>query len=372
MDKYANQDRGNISEYEEYFAGMDKSMQQKIALTTAHFPSHGSIADMGSGSGSGTYDLAKLYSSLQLIGIDINPVTVAYSNKHYQAKNLEFKVGDIAENIFAENSLDWILNSSVLHHVTSFNEFDVNLIINTISNQVDQLKQNGVLIIRDFVVPDSAEKEVFLDLPNKDGSLSGDIPKLSSAALFEIFARDFRCSLHKSSPVPYRKLGPVGTDLVRFQTLLRYAAEFVLRKDYRDHWSPELLEEYTYFSQSEFETSFRRKNLRIIVSMPLWNPWIVENRFVEKFYLSDLNEEPITFPPTNFLIVGEKVAAGEGVQLSEVKTADNDSSSQKSFLKLSAYRQKSTKQIFELAERPNQTIDILPWFENDNGQIRFS
>src|SRR6188472_2900465 len=105
MSKYSKQDRGNLSAYEEYFAGMDASMQQKIALTTAHFPSHGKIADMGSGSGSGTFDLARLYRDLQLIGVDINPVTVEYSQKHYQAGNLKYVVGDIADKVFPEKSL---------------------------------------------------------------------------------------------------------------------------------------------------------------------------------------------------------------------------------------------------------------------------
>ncbi len=368
MENYAKQDRGNLSEYEEYFAGMDKSMQQKIALTTAHFPSHGKIADMGSGSGSGTFDLARLYRGLKLIGVDINPVTVEYSNKHYQAENLEYITGDIAENVFPGNSLDGILDSSVLHHVTSFNDFDVNQIIKTISNQVKQLKQDGVLIIRDFVVPDGAEKQVFLDLPTDDGKEIGEISEISTAALFEIFARDFRCSLNKTSPVPYQKLGLVSQNFIRFQTSLRYATEFVLRKDYRDHWSPELLEEYTYFSQIDFEESFRKENLRIVVSIPLWNPWIVENRFVKKFYLSDLNGKYLNYPPTNYLIVGEKIADGEGVQLSE-RSSREINSNDRSFLKLSAYLNKNTKQIYELAERPNQTIDLLPWFENETGQI---
>lgn len=368
MEKYAKQDRGNLSEYEEYFAGMDKSMQQKIALTTAHFPSHGKIADMGSGSGSGTFDLARLYRGLKLIGVDINPVTVEYSNNHYQAENLSFKVGDIAENVFPENSLDGILDSSVLHHVTSFNDFDVKQIIKTISNQVKQLKQDGVLIIRDFVVPDEANKLVFLDLPINDGKEIGEISEISTASLFEIFARDFRCSLNLDSPVPYEKLGLVRQNFVRFQTTLRYATEFVLRKDYRDHWSPELLEEYTYFSQADFEESFRKENLRIVVSMPLWNPWIVKNRFAGKFILSDLDEKSLNFPPTNYLIVGEKIADSEGVQLSERSSKEIDSSD-RSFLKLTAYLNKNTKQTYELAERPNQTIDLLPWFENENGQI---
>jgi hypothetical protein len=50
---YEKQHRGTQAAYEAYFAGMDSSMQQKIALTTAHFPVRGRIADMGSGSGRG-------------------------------------------------------------------------------------------------------------------------------------------------------------------------------------------------------------------------------------------------------------------------------------------------------------------------------
>lgn len=370
MNKYAKQDRGNFSEYEEYFAGMDASMQQKIALTTAHFPSRGRIADMGSGSGSGTFDLARLYRDLQLVGVDINPVTVEYSNNHYRAANLKYVTGDIAEKVFADASLDGILDSSVLHHVTSFNGFDAAQITKTLRNQVAQLKPGGVLIIRDFVVPDESEKRVFLDLPTADGKDSGETGELSSAALFEVFARDFRSSLNLSEPVPYKKHAAPHAGFARFETSLKYAAEFVLRKDYRDHWEPELLEEYTYFSQPDFEAGFRKESLRVIVAMPLWNPWIVENRFRDKFYLSDLNENSLHFPPTNFLIVGEKVAPGEGVLLSERETIVTGLDfAEKNFLKLKAYRHKETNQIYELAERPNQTIDLLPWFEDENGQL---
>ena len=87
---YAGQDRGNISEYEEYFAGMDASMQQKIALTTAHFPSHGTIADMGSVRAAELLILPDFIRDLKLIGVDINPVTVEYSRNHYKAENLDF------------------------------------------------------------------------------------------------------------------------------------------------------------------------------------------------------------------------------------------------------------------------------------------
>lgn len=363
--KYEKQHRGDTSAYETYFAGMDASMQQKIALTTAHFPPRGRVADMGSGSGRGTFDLARLYHGLELIGVDINPVSVEQSEQKFQSANLKYAVGDIAEKVFAESSLDGILDSSVLHHVTSFNNYDLQQIYKTLDNQVAQLKNGGALIIRDFVVPEGGQENVFLDLPTADGKTDGTIPELSTAALFEVFARDFRSSQNMTAGVPFKKHESPRQNFVRFELKMRAAAEFVLRKDYRNDWDAELIEEYTYFSQKDFERAFEERGLRIVVSMPLWNPWIVENRYVGKFYLASPDGKTRTFPPTNFLIVGEKVASDEGVVLREKEVEEINTPK---FLRLKAYREKATNRIFELTERPNQTIDLLPWFD-DGGQI---
>ena len=364
-DIYLKQHRGDASAYENYFAGMDASMQQKIALTTAHFPTRGTIADMGSGSGSGTFDLARLYHNLELVGVDINPVAVEQSAEKYQAANLKFETGDIADQVFPENSLDGILNSSVLHHVTSFNDYDIRQIARTLRNQVAQLKTGGALIIRDFVVPENGDETIFLDLPTNDGDAAGDIENLSTAALFEVFARDFRSSVNRNDGVPFLKHASSRAGFVRFETKMRAAAEFVLRKDYRRDWNAELIEEYTYFTQSEFENAFRANGLRTVVSVPLWNPWIVENRFAGKFFISNKAGENLPFPPTNFLIVGEKLPDGEGYEITESAETETESPT---FLKLNYYRHTQTGQIFELAMRPNQTIDVLPWFDRD-GQI---
>jgi ubiquinone/menaquinone biosynthesis C-methylase UbiE len=354
---YGKQHRGSAAAYESYFAGMDSSMQQKVALTTAHFPVRGRIADMGSGSGRGTFDLASLYHGLELVGVDVNPISVERAHEKFQRPNLSYVVGDISQMVFPANSLDGILDSSVLHHVTSFNNFDVKRVLTTLDNQVAQLKPGGVIIIRDFVIPDGPE-QVFLDLPLTDG-------ELSTAGLFEVFAREWRSSVNPNGPVPYEALESPRDGFARFQLTLRAAAEFVLRKDYRADWKTEVLEEYTYLSQAQFEAAFRARGLRVVTSRPLWNPWIVRNRFENKFYLSDLDERALPFPPTNYLIVGEKVDASEGVELYEAR---NEVLAAPKFLKLSAYRHKETNEVWELVERPHQTIDILPWIE-DEGQV---
>src|SRR5918997_2334851 len=144
---YEKQHRGTQADYEAYFAGMDTSMQQKVALTTAHFPVRGRIADMGSGSGRGTYDLACLYGGLELVGVDINPVSVGRAAREFRRPNLSYVEGDISQMVFPRESLDGVLDSSVLHHVTSFNDFDVRRVFGTLARQVAQLKTGGVIIV---------------------------------------------------------------------------------------------------------------------------------------------------------------------------------------------------------------------------------
>lgn len=363
---YSKQDRGTLADYEKYFAGMDASVQQKVALTTAHFPTRGRVADMGSGSGRGTFDLACLYQNLELIGVDINPVSVAHAAAAYQRPNLRYQVGDISLQVFADHSLDGILNSSVLHHVTSFNNFDVRRVEATLDHQIAQLKTGGVIIIRDFLIPGAGTETVHLDLPETDGAAEGSIKDLSTAALFERFASDWRSSLNRHASLPLDRLAPQRAGFARYRVSLRVAAEFVLRKDYRADWETELLEEYTYFTQAEFEQAFRARGLRIVASMPLWNPWIVQHRFAGRFFLSDGHEHALPFPPTNYLIVGEKVKAGAGVELLEEQPRNLDTPH---FLTLSFHRHQASGAIYELAERPNLTVDLLPYYASPEGRI---
>ncbi len=251
---YTKQDRGDAEAYAKYYAGMDKTMRQKVALTTAMFPTEGVVADMGSGSGQASADLAALYPSLKVVGVDVNPKSVQYGREHYKNTNLSFTLGDIADKIFPDASLDGILDSSVLHHVTSFNDFSLARLYQGLDHQAAQLKNNGILVIRDFVAPNGPQTAV-LTLPTS-GAQEGPVAGLSLAALFKRFARDFKSSIHRQGGVPYKELPATDWGSARFELDHRSAVEFILRKDYRrddPHWGSELLEEYTYMTQAQFE-----------------------------------------------------------------------------------------------------------------------
>ena len=360
---YDQQDRGSHDAYATYFAGMDMSMQQKVALTTAHFPTTGAVADMGSGSGRGTFDLASLHPELDLVGVDINPAAIASARATFQRANLRYVHGDIADPVFPPGSLDGILDSSVLHHVTSFTGYSTARLETCLDHQVAALRAGGVLIIRDFVAPDGPD-EVTLDLAADDGDNDGDIPALSTWALWRRYAANVRNSRYRPGDLPWRDLGASGPGRQRLACTLRDAQEFILRKDYRRDWDVELLEEYTYWTQAEFVRALEKRGLRLIVAAPIRNPWIIANRYRGKIALGDMDGGDLPFPPTNILVVGQKTAAGQGTRL---RMTSQSTIPKPSFLTLQTWTG-SDGSAYDLVERPGRTIDIVPWFRRD-GQL---
>jgi SAM-dependent methyltransferase len=352
---YEQQARGARSAYERYLAGMDTSMRQKVALTAAHLLAQGTVADMGMGSGAGSFALASLYPSLDVVGVDVNPTMVELAREKYRLPNLSFVTGDIATECFPAASLDGIFDSSVLHHVTTFTGYDYDAAERALEAQVRQLRTHGTLIVRDFLDPGSGA--VVLELPARDGDDSEEPRTCSTASLFVRFAREFR-KLDAAPGFAFEELEP-RDGVRRFRIPLKLAAEFVLRKDYRADWDTEVLEEYTYFTQARFEAIYARLGLRLLASTPLWNPWIVRHRYEGKFVLRDAAGDEVEPPPTNYLIAGEKVGPGEGVRFEEGAMVPPPG-----FLELQHHRNRVTGLVMDLVRRPHPTVDVLPWFES--------
>ncbi len=357
---YEKQDRGSSTDYARYLAGMDASMRQKVALTAAHLLCEGRVADMGTGSGTASHALAQLYPRLEVVGVDVSETMVTLARARYQLPNLSFVVGDAAALVFEHEALDGILASSMLHHVTSFSDYDPQAARRALEAQAAQLREHGVLVVRDFLDP--GDHEVHLDLPMDDGDKSDDPRRCSTARLFERFAREFRplsgtpgFPLVLSADVTQP---PVAHSFRRYRTRAKLAAEFVLRKDYRADWESEVKEEYTYFTQAEFESVFRELGLRVLSSTPVYNPWIIKHRYEGKFFLFGLDGTAHEPPPTNYLIVGERVSSSSGVDFRA-----GDALPPLGFLHMEHYRDVRTGEVRDLVRRPNTTLDVVPWFE---------
>jgi len=351
------QRRGSGDAYARYLASMDASMRQKVALTAAHFLCQGRVADMGMGSGSGTHALAALHPDLEVVGVDVDERMVALARERYRLPNLRFVQGDVAAPVFDERSLDGILDSSVLHHVTSFGGYRHASAGAAIETQARALKIHGVLVVRDFIAPDEPDVPVLLDLPEADGDASDDPATCSSAALLVRFAREFR-RLSAAPGFAVEELPPPGDGWRRFRLAHRHAVEFLLRKDYRTDWAQEVKEEYTWSTQRGCERLFAELGLRLLASTPIRNPWIVSHRWEGKLALRDEAGRPLQLPPTNYLIAGERVGPGDGVRFEATP-----SGSPPRFLEMTHLAHRSGGTVRDLVRRPNLTLDVVPHFD---------
>jgi ubiquinone/menaquinone biosynthesis C-methylase UbiE len=352
--------RGDREAYDRYLAGMDASMRQKVALTAAHLLCTGRVADMGMGSGSGSHALAALYPSLHVVGVDMDPNMVAIAKEKYVLPNLEFVVGDVAEAIFEDGSLDGILDSSVLHHVTSFGGYRHQNAADCLAVQARALKTHGTLIVRDFLATEAGE--AWLDVPADDGDDSSDPRRCSTAALLERLSHEWRCLSREPGFRLTREPVTPRDGWRRYRLEKRHATEFVLRKDYRDHWEAEVKEEYTYYTQVEFERVFASLGMRVLASTPLHNPWIVHRRFEGKIALREVDDGPMGWPPTHYFIVGEKVPVEEGVRFREAGAEEPPG-----YLEMMHYQHRHDRHVRDLVRRPYVTVDVVPFFETPRG-----
>ncbi|MBK5721428.1 methyltransferase domain-containing protein [Dysgonomonas sp. Marseille-P4677] len=358
---YTDQDRGDKKSYQQYLEAMDAISVEKVASASVFFePKKGNtIVDVGMASGTSTAILAKLFPQMQIVGVDINPKMVQIAQDTYNYQNLSFREDDGEKlNTFANNSINGFFNCSAIHHITSYNGYDTNRALNTLRRQVELLKDKGVLIIRDFVKPE--EKEIIIEL-----SSINKYTQPSDAELFIQFAQTAR-SLASANErgFPIQEINGIKKDTRRFQAFYTDVVEFIRRKDYYTNWDIELQEEYGYFTQKELEEIFRELGLRIILSSPIYNQWIINNRYKNQFAIYDLSGKEIGFPPTNYLIAGEKMSGGKQIQLIRHLPVQKDS-----YLHFSSYINLRTQNIYDVVERPNNVLDILPFYKHEKGFI---
>ncbi|HEX3006314.1 MAG TPA: methyltransferase domain-containing protein [Bacteroidales bacterium] len=356
---YHSQDRGSESDYMKYLMAMDAVSVEKVASASAFFnPGEGNtIVDVGMASGLSSSILAHLFPRLNIIGVDINPKMAEIAAQTYRLPNLSFRVDDGEKlTTFEKGSVHGFFNCSSIHHITSFNGYDSGRALNTLRRQAELLAPGGMIVVRDFVKP--PETEVILQVDN----VAHD-SRPSDAELLLRFSKEARSlAPSRERGFPLKEL-PSGNGLRQFRLFYADAVEFIRRKDYYENWDIELQEEYGYFTQKEFEDIFAALGLRTITSFPIYNPWIVRNRYRGKFSLFNLHFEPIGFPPTNYLIAGEKVDTG-GTRLHLVRHLPEI---EKPFLNFGSYIDRVSGNIFDVVRRPNSVVDFVPYrAENEN------
>lgn len=348
--------------------GMDKTMAQKLAFTSAHFQlSEGArILDVGCGTGYGSYQFALFNPHLQVVALDYDRDYIERARQEYRLPNLTFVQGDARNFDGGGEKFDAIFNSSIQHEVFSFSDYSQKAVIDSLQTQMNNVRDGGIILIRDFVRPENPEAMVYLDLPNETST--GTDPKdLSAQDMLRLYAQ-WACA---EKPEPQRGFflehlaGEAEPGWQRFYLQHDWANEFILRKDYRDRFFIEAKEKYGYFTPKEYRTIPESLGARVLYTSPYANPWIVENRMKGKLRLFNENRESICLPPTNFVCVMQKVPAGDGVVVREHKVSGHELQ----YLKTESFRHRKTAEVRDLVSRPGQVFDLLPYYVHADGKV---
>lgn len=95
------------------------------------------VLDIASGSGYGTKMLAK--NAKKVYGVDISTEAVEYAKKNYNAKNIEYIVGDAASIPLSDGSIDVVVSFETIEHIPQYKKF--------LQELRRVMKPNGVLIV---------------------------------------------------------------------------------------------------------------------------------------------------------------------------------------------------------------------------------
>lgn len=341
---------------------IDPTARQKTAFTSGHFllRNGARFADMGCGWGEGSYYLALLNPQIRVVGVDNDPARLAHARQEYgHLPNLSFVEGDIEAPPPSLNGFDGFLNSSVLHHVSSYNEYRISHVVAALQNQFAALAAGGILAVRDFA---SWPKDRFVRLDLPDGK-TGDTPEtMNSPDLLLHYAHVARSlAAPQDRGFFLDELAPPAKGWRRFYLPAFWAADFLLRKDYRKSFYSEAQEEYGIFSPEGYGRVLAGLGGRVVYRGPFWNRWIVTNRWAGKARLWDEDGKPMDFPPTNYVAIVEKTPPGRSLRLGERSVARRADG----YLRLESFRNNETGAVYDMVSRPGEVMDCLPYYAKD-------
>lgn len=330
-------DSGDLTEnrdYNTYAMGMSNPTILEIKYNELKpFIKEGKIVDEGCADSALLQRIAKDFCDSDLIGVEI---TGAFINmcRHAQQQGafgrsyVHFHQRNILQPVFEPESVDTILCNSTLHELWSYDAQQKS--IDTYLQRVHkELRNGGVLAIRDVVGPENKDQQVYMLLNSTNGSndqslkecqskaeLKQHLEGLSTLATFYRFAQDYlkdmRANGREDAKYQWEEETIDGQTYIK--TTLKNATEFMTKFMYTDNWSSEMNEEFAFKSLSEWKQQLNNSGFHIIEdslrpqkgSHDYTSPYTKKHFWDGNITLYNTQLEQIPYPVTNMILVGIK------------------------------------------------------------------
>ena len=353
---------------------MEKTIPQKIAVCAAHLMlEDGSIVlDAGCADGIATAYFALANPTIQVIGLDYDAQFIAKAQEKYShIPNVKFIQDDLRNFNLGDVKLDAIVNLSILHEPYSYTGYRKKTVEEIIEAELKNLKPNGVIINRDFVMPDNPNQMVYMALYTEDDSGSSAPENMSYSELLELYSKE-AMAFDNKDPSGHIKGFLIEDHTARlcnfdlglpknwkiFYLPHHFAWEFIWRKEYRDRFQPEANEKYGFWTMNEHIQEPEKLGGRVLYAAHYENPWIYQNWYESKAALFDKNLKPLPLPPSNFISVIEKPNNENTINFREHRKSDMVPS----YLQISSFKNKETRGKYDMISRPGgDVVDVFPY-----------
>jgi ubiquinone/menaquinone biosynthesis C-methylase UbiE len=355
-----------IAEYKAILNSIPDAIIRKAWFTMAHLVLQpgARIADMGCSEGALTFAMAVMNPDYHYIGVDSDRNLIRQARDLYTLPNLEFICSDISTSVLPDNSVDAIINSYILHEVYSQQSCNENAVTDVIENHFRCLKQDGLLFIRDFSLPETSY--VLLEFPDEPSHPEQGIHGLSEPELLIQYSEKARPREDMSHRGFYlEELPPRFPQTRLFRLPYKWAYEFILRKDDREYWEEELHKEYAFFTERDMRRTLKNLDARLLYTAPHWDQNIIKSRFDKKFKLFDENGKLLGNPPTSFITLAQKVGEKKSLLLLERRPSRTPNKN----VRIVAMRDEIDGRIQDIVCRDEEIVEILP-YRVENNQLK--
>lgn len=323
------------------------------------------VIDAGCNDGSMTYAMSSIFPNVKVTGIDLDANLLIAAEEKYKHANLDFRRANLFESFAPSGSVDAVINSFVLHEVYSESLYNERLISKILERQYDALKENGYILIRDYVLPTSGEY-VLIELKDK-GISSDDIEKMSEADFLIWYSEKARSKSDTDAAGFYMdELPPNYPGTRLFRLPIKWAYEFILRKDDRKKLRDTLTKEYAFYTEQEFRRELGNLGARVVYTAPHWDEGFLKTRYDGKVRMYREDGTSIGPPPTSYIIVAQKVSENKSQILQERRTSRGKTGK----IHLQTVRDDATGEIVDIATRDMEIAEIIPYRVTPEGQLK--
>ena len=354
-----------LAEYKALLHSVPEAVIRKAWFTMSHLvlPPGSKIIDMGSSDGSMIFAMAVMNPDYNFVGVDQDRNLIRQSRDLYKLDNLEFMCANIMDDVFPKESVDAIIHSFIEHEIYSQTNCNERIVENIIENHFSFLKNEGLLFIREFSLPET--NYVLLEMPDEPSRPAEGVYGLSEPELLIQYSEKARPRDDPAHRGFYLdELPPRFPQTRLFRLPYKWAYEFVLRKDDREYWDEELHKEYAFMTERDMRRMLLAIDARLLYSAPHWDQQIVKARFDKKFKMFDEAGNPMGNPPTSFITLAQKVGEKKSLRLSERKPSRTPTKS----LRITAMRDDTNGRIQDVVCRDQEIIELIP-YRIENGKL---